>query len=125
MCSERRVPDTVLVNRPRSTDIAHLVFLNVLSYERKELVDLTAAGLKRPRGLSPYAKQDHLRHIAKIEPHATPVRSTILTNLVPNQVGLVGEIPSIENLVIPPAKVHLAPRVKGVPYHQETSDTSN
>src|SRR5262245_11431871 len=44
-----------------------------------------------------HAEQHQFRHIAKIKPHATAVRPTVFTYLIPHQRGLVGEPPLLHD----------------------------
>ena len=61
-------------------------------------VHLRSSGRKRARILAARSEQQKLGDIAKVEAHASPVRTAILADLVPDDVGFVGEAPSAEHL---------------------------
>ena len=70
-------------------------FARMLAFARGEQIDLTTAGCKRARILPAHSKEDEFGHIAKIEPNPASIRTTILTNLVPDDVRLVVKAPGL------------------------------
>lgn len=60
-------------------------------------VDLAATGVERAGVLAARAEQDDLGHITEIEAYASTVRTTVLADLVPDQVRFVGEAPSFHH----------------------------
>ena len=75
-------------------DGIELVWLaGVLFFAHTNDVNLPPARLKGAE-VSFHAEQHKLRDISKIESYAPPVRSTILADFVPDDVGLVLEAPT-------------------------------
>jgi len=74
-------------------------------------IDLPTARSQRPEvALDP--EKEKLRDVAKVKPHATPVRTSILANLVPYNVRLVGESPRLHDVQGLKKKGVGAPQVK-------------
>src|SRR5215813_10196398 len=65
----------------------------VLALARRQQVHLAAAGRERSSILAAHAEQDQLGHVAEIKADAAPIRAAVLPDLVPDDVGLVGEAP--------------------------------
>ena len=60
-----------------------------------KVIDLPATGTERSRVLPAHAKQDKLRDIAEIEADTTAVGAAVFADLVPDDIGLVGEAPRL------------------------------
>src|SRR5579875_625672 len=60
-------------------------------------VDLSSARLQSPQ-LAARAKKKQLCDVAEVKAHAAPVRPAVFARLVPDEVGLVGEAPTLHDL---------------------------
>ena len=67
----------------------------MLPFPAGQKVDLSPSGRQRPRTLAADAEQDEFRDVAEIEAYAAPVRTAVLADLVPDDVGLVLETPQL------------------------------
>src|ERR1700731_3809580 len=68
----------------------------MFTFSSGEGVHLRSPWFKRSHA-SANAKQHQLRYIAKIKSDASPVRSTVFTNLEPNNIRFVGEAPRLHH----------------------------
>ena len=83
---QERSPATLL------DDVVKLVRLPaVLPLPGRKQVRHGAARLQGAYVVAARSEQDQFRHVAEVETHPPPIRSRILANLVPDEIGLVGE----------------------------------
>ena len=61
-----------------------------------EQVHLPPAWRKRPQ-MPPHAEEDQLGDVAEVEADAPPVRTAVAADLVPHEIGLVGEPPLLHH----------------------------
>lgn len=69
----------------------------MLALARSEEIHLCSAGLKGTGILPAYAKKDKLSHVAEIEPDPTSIGTTVLTNLVPDDIAFVLKAPGLHD----------------------------
>src|SRR5215469_7213795 len=69
----------------------------MLALARGEQIDLPPSGRERTRILALHAEQDQLGHVAKVESDAAAIRAAVLADLVPDDVGFVGEAPGFHD----------------------------
>src|ERR1043166_3433135 len=69
----------------------------MLTLACSEQIHLPSAWRERPRILAADSEEDQLSHIAEIEPNAAAIRSTIFSDLVPNNIGFVIEAPRLHH----------------------------
>ncbi len=70
----------------------------MLAFLRFEYIHLSSSRSKSSGILSHYSKQDNLGHIAKVKSDFSPVGTTIFSNFMPDNIGLVCKSPSLHNL---------------------------
>src|SRR5208337_1449764 len=62
-----------------------------------EVIDLPATGIEGPGMLAAHPKQDKLRDIAEVEADTPVIGTAIVADFVPDEIGLVGEAPSLHD----------------------------
>src|SRR4029453_3789135 len=93
-CKELKIgPCTARLDDP----ILFIGFAGMLALASCKKVYLATPRRKRTRILAAHAEQNQLGNVAEIEPDPASVRAAILAHLVPDNVGLVGEPPSLHN----------------------------
>lgn len=65
----------------------------MLSLSRGDGVYLTATRWQGARVLASNAEQDQFGDVAKVKTDSTPVRATVLSDLLPDDVAFVGKAP--------------------------------
>ena len=71
-------------------------FARVLPLSAAKIIHLSTTPFEGPGILASYAEQNQLGHIAEVEANTASVGSTILSNLVPNQVAFVLKAPGFQ-----------------------------
>src|SRR5439155_16168369 len=72
-------------------------FAGMFALTRRQQIHLATPRRKRTRVLAAHTEQNQLCNVAEIEPDPAPVRAAILAHLVPDNIGLVDEPPSLHD----------------------------
>lgn len=73
-------------------------FARMLPFPAGHQVDLPPSRRQRSCAFAADAEQDEFRDVAEIEADAPPVRSAVLADFVPDDVGLVLETPGFQDI---------------------------
>src|SRR5579883_345055 len=70
----------------------------MLSLASRQQVHLASSRRQRTRVLAADTKQNEFGHVPKIEADASAVRPAVLSDLMPDNIGLISEAPGLQNL---------------------------